>query len=463
MAGPATTAVAADGPLASSIAVAWQRTAIRTIYLEQTPVVAPPAGGLYLAFTSMAVHDAAVDAQRQGTHAAAAAVATAAHHVLRHYFPTSGTALDRDLAASLAKVPNGKKETSGTQIGAAAAAAMIASRVGDGRNNASIVYAKAPALGIWQPAPGGAMALPWLGFVKPVVDIDPVVLDGPDPITSAAFAQDHEEVRMLGWTVDDQPDQGADGHRAVLLGQPGPVYRDAVCTLLENEPMGLLPTTRFFARVDAAMAMSFIEAWRLKYERRLLATLPGHSRRRCRRQPRDSAAPDPTWAPLVTNPAYADYPSGHAQATSAFAQVLRKTLGDDTALVLRVGWHQSFLRHAHRARARRVPRPHLGRPALPGRHGRRLLPRPHDGRPGDEGGPLTTRYSSRSRSQATPGRRSSSSSTRSGNQLGDPAQAKYAQNTHATIAAVPRATSALTHHGLDRSHRSQSRSLALPQ
>ena len=120
----------------------------------------------------MAVHDAAVDAQRQGTHAAAAAVATAAHDVLRHYFPTSGTALDRDLAASLAKVPNGKKETSGTQIGADAAAAMIASRVGDGRNDASIVYAKAPALGIWQPPPTG-MALPWLGFVDPVVDIDP--------------------------------------------------------------------------------------------------------------------------------------------------------------------------------------------------------------------------------------------------------------------------------------------------
>jgi hypothetical protein len=39
----------------------------------------------------------------------------------------------------------------------------------------------------------------------------------------------------------------------------------------------------------------------------------------------------------VPNPAYSDYPSGHAQATSAFAQVLRETLGDDTALVLKSG------------------------------------------------------------------------------------------------------------------------------
>jgi hypothetical protein len=331
LAGPAATAVAADGPLASSIAVAWQRTAIRTIYTEQA--LAPPAGGLYLAFTSMAVHDAAVDAQRQGTHAAAAAVATAAHDVLRHYFPSSGTKLDLDLATSLAKVPNGKKETSGTQIGAAAAAAMIASRVGDGRNNSSIVYKKPEALGIWQPATGGAMALPWLGFVKPVVDIDPVVLDGPDPITSSAFAQDHEEVRMLGSTLMTNRTEAQSDVARFFSANPVPVYRDAVCTLLEREPMGLLPTTRFFARVDAAMAMSFIAAWRLKYDVGYWRPFQAVAAAGVDDNP--GTQPHPVlWTPLVPNPAYSDYPSGHAQATSAFAQVLRKTLGDNTALVL---------------------------------------------------------------------------------------------------------------------------------
>lgn len=337
VAGPATTAVAADGPLASSIAVSWQRTAIRTIYAEQG--LAPPAGGLYLAFTSMAVHDAAVEGQRHGTHAAAAAVATAAHDVLRSYFPTSGTALDRDLATSLAKVPDGKKEASGKAIGAAAATAMIASRVGDGRNDASIVYAKAPALGIWQP-PATGMALPWLGFVKPVVDIDPVVLDGPDPITSPAFAQDHEEVRMLGSNATTAPPTNRTPEQTAIAqffsANPVPVYRDAVCTVLENEPLGLLPTTRFFARVDAAMAMSFIEAWRLKYELGYWRPFQAIAAAGVDNNP--GTLPHPvTWVPLVANPAYADYPSGHAQATSSFAQVLRQTLGENTALVLKSG------------------------------------------------------------------------------------------------------------------------------
>ena len=250
-------------PLASSIAVSWQRTAIRTIYTEG--LSAPPAGAMYLAFTSLAVHDAAVEAQRHGTQAAAAAVATAAHDVLRQYFPASGAALDADLAASLAMVPDGRKKAAGVDIGASAADDMIASREGDGRNDASRVYAKAPAPGIWQPPPGGAMALPWLGFVTPVIDVDPVTLDGPDPLTSAAYARTTRRcAARRGGRLD--PERRTNRSRTILLGQPGPMYRAAVCSLLEAEPMGLLPTTRLFARIDAAVANSFIQTWRLKYE-----------------------------------------------------------------------------------------------------------------------------------------------------------------------------------------------------
>ena len=42
------------------------------------------------------------------------------------------------------------------------------------------------------------MALAWLGFVKPVIDVEPVELDGPDPLTSRAYAADYEEVRKVG-------------------------------------------------------------------------------------------------------------------------------------------------------------------------------------------------------------------------------------------------------------------------
>jgi hypothetical protein len=288
----------------------WQRTAARTIYVERGS--APPLGGLYLAFTSLAVHDAASEAQRHGTHAAAAAVAVAAHDVLREYFPASGAALDADLTASLAKVPDGKKEAAGITIGAAAAKQMIASRVADGRNDTSIVYAKAPALGVWQPAPGGAMALPWLGFVDPVVDdVVPVTLDGPDPISSAAYAQDYEEVRLLGSVVSSTRTTEQTAVAQFFSANPVLMYRVALWSLLDAEPLGLLPTTRLFARIDAAVATALIETWRLKYELGFWRPFQAIASGAVDGNAGTDTHPAP-WAPLVPNPAYSDYTSGHA-------------------------------------------------------------------------------------------------------------------------------------------------------
>ena len=124
--------------MTSSVAVDWQQIAIRTIYSQGGS--APPLGTLYLSFTSLAVYDAALEAQRHGSHAAAAAVATAAHDVLVEYFPATAIseALDADLAASLARVPDGPKEDVGVDIGAAAAEEMIESREHDGRFDSSL-------------------------------------------------------------------------------------------------------------------------------------------------------------------------------------------------------------------------------------------------------------------------------------------------------------------------------------
>jgi hypothetical protein len=252
--------------------------------------------------------------------------------VLREYFPASGAALDADLATSLAKLPNGTKEIACIAIGASAADEMIASRVGDGRNDASIVYSKPPALGIWQPPPTG-MALAWLGFVDPVVDVDPVVLDGPDPYTSAAFAVDYEEVRLLGSTDSTMRTAEQTAIARFYSGNPIPMYRTALCNLLSGEPLGLLPTTRLFARIDAAVATTFIEAWRLKFDVGFWRPFQAVAAAAVDGNP--GTNPHPTaWAPLVPNPAYADYVTGHGSATSPFAEVLRRTLGDDTPLVL---------------------------------------------------------------------------------------------------------------------------------
>ncbi len=328
-------AASAPGSLGSQIAVAWQRAAVRTVYTEGATGV--PVGTLYLAFTSLAVHDAATKAQRKGAQAAAAAVAQAAHDVLYEYFtaPATRAHLDADLATSLAMVPDGTKEDVGVAIGAAAADAMIASRVGDGRGEAGHVYSKPAAPGVWQP-PATGMAFPWLGFVKAVVDIEPVALDGPDALTSADYTKDYNEVLEYGSTDSTKrsPEQTAISQFMGLFNQIV-ADRNALCDVLEDEPMGLLPTTRMFARMDAAIATTMIRTWRLKFD--VGFWRPNQAVFLAETDGNPATTRRDGWVSLIATPAYSDYTTGHGAFTAPFAQVVRRTLGDDTALVLNAG------------------------------------------------------------------------------------------------------------------------------
>lgn len=324
-----------DHVKAAEAAVAWQRIAVRTIWSETVPTPAPPVGSMYLTFTSLAVHDAAQEAQRKGRVAATAAVATAAHDVLHAYFPASRTNLDADLAATMARIPDGRKADAGAAIGAAAAAAMIASRVGDGRFNPAIVYQKTPGVGVWQPAPGGAMALAWLGFLEPIVDVEPVALDGPDPLGSAAYAADFAEVAAIGSTTSTTRTADQTAISQFFANNVNGAYRLAVCDVVDREPMGLLPTTRMFAQMDAAVLTSFIQTFRLKYD--VGFWRPGAAIAAAGSDGNPDTVAQTGWVALNPTPAYSDYTSGHAAATSPWAEVVRQTLGDDTPLVIRIG------------------------------------------------------------------------------------------------------------------------------
>jgi hypothetical protein len=95
----------------------------------------------------------------------------------------------------------------------------------------------------------------------------------------------------------------------------------------------LLATAQLFARMHAAMTDSVIEAWRLKRdvgfwrpsEAIAGAATDGNSR----------TQPQAGWAPLVANPSYSDYVSGHASVTAPAIEMIRLTLGEAASLELR--------------------------------------------------------------------------------------------------------------------------------
>lgn len=317
--------------------VDWQRIAIRTIYIEG--LQPPPVGALYLGFTALAVNDAVQASLKRGNTDADAAVAVAAHGVLREYFPASATNLDADLAASLAAIPDGAQESKGIRVGQLAAREMIASRVGDGRGDASIVYTVPTPVpvGVWAPVPApppGGMLAPWLGFVDPLVVSGEVAVDGPDPLGSAAYTADYNEVKDVGSAGSTTRTASQTG-TALFFATSNPVAQLplALCTYLEANPIGLERTAALFATSAAAGADTFIQTWRAKYEYRFWR--PFEAIRGGDNDGNQTTAGDPGWTSLVfPNPPYSEYLSGHGSAVSSFAESVRAELGDATPLVL---------------------------------------------------------------------------------------------------------------------------------
>jgi hypothetical protein len=317
----------------------WQLISLRTVYAESSPPTPIPVGTLYLGFTSLAIHDAVQEAKDRHASVEAAA-AQAAHDVLAEYFPASAANLAADLAATLAAIPDSSRETRGVAIGQQAATELIESRVDDGRNDTSIVYSRTPAPGVWQPSPAGMLA-PWLGFTDALVLRRAVRVDGPDALSSQAYARDFREVQRDGSST--QTDEHKVAVATFFWFNSVVAYENALAAYLRDHPMSASRTAELFAVINASMADALRNVWRLKYDVGLwrpFQAIPAADTDGNR-----WTTADPTWTPLIarpllpsptplSTPPYSEYPSGHAAVTGTFAESVRMFLGDDVPLVL---------------------------------------------------------------------------------------------------------------------------------
>jgi hypothetical protein len=136
-----------------------------------------------------------------------AAAATASFRVLVGFpdlaglFPAQQPSLQPLYDASLAAIDDGTPKQDGIAIGEAAARAMLLDREGDGRGG-SFTFPIGTTPGAWRPTPPnfGIDPTAWVAFVRPflVPDVEMLGTDGPNPLTSAAYAEDFNEVKDLG-------------------------------------------------------------------------------------------------------------------------------------------------------------------------------------------------------------------------------------------------------------------------
>jgi hypothetical protein len=241
--------------------------------------------------------------------------------------------LASDFQATLDQVPDGRAERVGVRVGRRAAERMIESRHHDGYADPTFHYTKPDLPGYWQPPPEtGDMLAPWLGSLRPLVVRGTVRVDGPHPLTSRAYAREFDEVKRLGSATSSERTEWQTATALFFNSNSAVMVGDALIRRLEQEPIGSRRTARVFAAMHAAMTDTLIRCWELK--RDIGFWRPSEAIVEAEEDGNPDTVAETGWTPLVPNPPYPDYVSGHACLTGPAVEVVRQTLGEHTALEL---------------------------------------------------------------------------------------------------------------------------------
>ena len=265
-----------------------------------------------------------------------AAVIEAAYRVLAIEFPGEIAALDDSRTEALAAIDDGSAKTEGLAVGAAAAGALLAARVNDGRN-AAVPYSPGSGPGIWVPTPPGFLnaAAPFLAHVTPFVMASPDEFrpQGPPRLGSRQYADDFAEVKALGHkhSAARTPEQTA----TALFWAPlaGTVWPWSIRRVSAERGLDLPTAARFQAAGFTAFADALIGCWDGKFHFNFWRPITAIH---------DAAAdgnagtePDPSWEPLAVTPPFPEYPSGHTCATAAVTQVMEDFFPHDLRIPAR--------------------------------------------------------------------------------------------------------------------------------
>jgi hypothetical protein len=204
-----------------------------------------------------------------------AAIATAAHDVLVEIVaPAQVADLDAAYATTLAGIEDGPSEDEGVRVGAAAAAAMLAARADDGfMAPFTFMIGLEPAdwrpvgFSVDPPAPGARDPDPWVGSLEPFLIESPSQFrsEGPNPLTSAAYAEEFNEVKELG--ALNSSTRTADQTTAAIFWQFAPIalWNRLARDLSAEHDVAVADEARLLAMINLAAADAAIGCWNDKY------------------------------------------------------------------------------------------------------------------------------------------------------------------------------------------------------
>jgi hypothetical protein len=215
---------------------------------------------------------------------------------------------------------------------------MIAARQDDGRFGPS-PWVPNYEPGHWQPLvdPNGTPILDptaWVANVRPFLIQSPSQFrtDGPNALTSTAYAEDFDEVKALGSvnSATRTPDQT---HIALFwqsAGGPALLWSGVARNLIADPQyaVDMVDSALLFAMMHLSAADAAINCWNDKYYWDFWR--PWTAIQRADEDGNPDTEPDPSWTALITAP-YPEHPSGHLSLDGAHLAVLQMFFGDQTA------------------------------------------------------------------------------------------------------------------------------------
>jgi len=364
----------------------WNQIAIDATGLDHTPVapgehrtfgeqLGPGRASRAMAIVHVAIFDAinAATGQYQSftgiqstphPFSTAAAVAQAAHDTLVSLYPSQKAAFDQDLADDLLGIPGEPPKNNGIAFGKQIAAAVLATRVGDGAEipepRLGIDYFTSDLPGHWRQDPISliplALGAHW-GGCKPFVIKSGSQFLAPSPpaLTSAAYTAAYNEAKNFGgdgihtasqrtpeqtfigtfWAYDGTPS----------LCAPPRLYNQITVHIANQTKLRPLQLARLLALVNVAMADTAIAVWESKYHYDFWRPITGIRESDPGTGPtgagdgNDATIGDPTFMPLGApasnlvgpnfTPPFPAYPSGHAGLGGALFETIRRFYGTD--------------------------------------------------------------------------------------------------------------------------------------
>jgi hypothetical protein len=313
----------------------------------------PPVASQHLAMVQGAVYDAvnAIDGGYQpylsglpsasASASKAAAVATAAHHVLVGLAPVPLPQVVRDnldvlYDNYLTGIADGQPKTDGIAIGAAAAAAMLANRVNDGRYVAHAFQVGSEA-GEWRPTPPGFVNDPfaWVANVRPFTlkSTSQFRTEGPLALASAAYAAEFNQVKALGVASGSTRTTDQTLLAQFFVANPVPFMNRALREIAAGHGLSTAEQARLFAKSSMGAADALISCWDDKdywsFWRPITAIQEAAD------DDNPATSPQANWTPYIATllasatPPYPDHPSGYNCFTGSMMRTAREFFGTD--------------------------------------------------------------------------------------------------------------------------------------